>query len=58
MVDGVLGERVAQATVVGMGPRVVGLQPPRGDAVAGEAAQRAPHEGGNGRGLLVGGISV
>jgi hypothetical protein len=49
--DGVGGEQVAQRAVVDVGERVVGLQPPDGDAVRGGEGDRARDEGGDGRGF-------
>ena len=53
MLDPAVGEQLAQAAVVDVGPGVVGLQPPRGDAVGGEERQRALDERGDGLGALV-----
>jgi hypothetical protein len=52
--DAVLREHLARRAVVGVGPGAVGHQPPGGDAVAGKPGKRALHEGGDGRGALVG----
>jgi hypothetical protein len=53
MVDGALGEEVAQAGVAGVGPGIVGLHAPGGDAVVFEEAERPLDERGHRCGLLV-----
>jgi hypothetical protein len=53
MLDLVLGEQRPQAAVMRVGPRVVGLQPRRSDAVAGEEDQGALDEGRDGVGAFV-----
>src|SRR5207237_1339942 len=54
VLDAVAFEQLAQAAVVDVAPRVVGLQAPRGDAVFGEEPERALDEAGHRLGLFVG----
>ncbi len=53
MLDALVGEQLAQRAVVDVGEGIVGLQPPRGDPVAGEERQGALDEPGDRLGALV-----